>query len=95
VLDPGGRPLCWRLWAPPAGRPCLPTRSASTATDLVRQTLDAAIDSGIEVMIGTSDGREIGQDEPETYDRVLVERAMHRAGCPASKARSTMAPNAR
>jgi 16S rRNA (cytosine967-C5)-methyltransferase len=42
-------------------------------TDLVRQTLDAAIDSGIEVMIGTGDGREIGEDEPETYDRVLVD----------------------
>jgi 16S rRNA (cytosine967-C5)-methyltransferase len=42
-------------------------------TDLVRQTLDAAIDAGLEVMIGTSDGREIGEDEPETYDRVLVD----------------------
>jgi 16S rRNA (cytosine967-C5)-methyltransferase len=42
-------------------------------TDLVRATLDAAIDSGIEVMIGTGDGREIGEDEPRTYDRVLVD----------------------
>ena len=24
-------------------------------------------------MIGTGDGREIGRDEPETYDRVLVD----------------------
>lgn len=44
-----------------------------TRTTLVRRTLQAALDSGIEVMIGTGDGREIGDEEPAVYDRVLVD----------------------
>ncbi|NNG41239.1 rRNA small subunit methyltransferase B [Flexivirga sp. ID2601S] len=42
-------------------------------TDLIRRTLSAAIDSGIEVMVGTGDGRELGAEEPDTYDKVLVD----------------------
>ncbi|WP_446663437.1 RsmB/NOP family class I SAM-dependent RNA methyltransferase [Flexivirga sp. B27] len=42
-------------------------------TELVRRTLRAALDTGIEVMIGTGDGRELGAEEPDTYTRVLVD----------------------
>ncbi|WP_414655713.1 RsmB/NOP family class I SAM-dependent RNA methyltransferase [Flexivirga sp.] len=42
-------------------------------TDLVRRTLRAALDAGVEVMIGTGDGRELGAEEPEAYERVLVD----------------------
>lgn len=42
-------------------------------TELVRRTLRAALDAGIEVMIGTGDGRELGAEEPNTYARVLVD----------------------
>ncbi|WP_188837348.1 RsmB/NOP family class I SAM-dependent RNA methyltransferase [Flexivirga endophytica] len=42
-------------------------------TELVRRTLRAAIDAGIEVMIGTGDGRDLGAEEPDTYERVLVD----------------------
>lgn len=41
--------------------------------ELVNQTLSGATDAGIEVMVGVGDGRELGEDEPETYDRVLVD----------------------
>lgn len=42
-------------------------------TELVRRTMDAALRSGIEVMIGTGDGRDLGREEPNTYDKVLVD----------------------
>ncbi|GAB3589320.1 RsmB/NOP family class I SAM-dependent RNA methyltransferase [Calidifontibacter terrae] len=42
-------------------------------TELVRRTVSAATDAGIEVMVGTGDGRELGEDEPDTYDKVLVD----------------------
>jgi len=42
-------------------------------TELVRRTMRAAIDAGVEVMIGTGDGRDLGAEEPNTYDRVLVD----------------------
>jgi len=40
---------------------------------LVRATLSAAIGAGAQVEVTTGDGRTIGQDEPEQYDRVLVD----------------------
>lgn len=42
-------------------------------TELVRRTMRAALDAGAEVMIGTGDGRELGAEEPDTYDRILVD----------------------
>lgn len=46
-------------------------------TELVRQTLrpalDAAAAAGRELVVRTGDGREAGTDEPERYDRVLVD----------------------
>ena len=43
--------------------------------DLVRQTLSAAIDRGRpgQISVRTGDGREVGANEPDAYDRVLVD----------------------
>ena len=42
-------------------------------TRLVEQAVDAAIDAGAEVYVGTGDGRTIGAEEPGGFDRVLVD----------------------
>lgn len=42
-------------------------------TDLVRRTLRALYDDGAEIFVGTGDGRDLGREEPDTYDRVLVD----------------------
>jgi len=70
---PGGKAALLATLGAQRGATLFANEISEHRTDLVRQTLDAALDSGIEVMIGTSDGREIGEDEPETYDRVLVD----------------------
>jgi 16S rRNA (cytosine967-C5)-methyltransferase len=70
---PGGKTALLATLGVQRGATVFANEISEHRTDLVRQTLGAAIDSGIEVMIGTGDGREIGQDEPETYDRVLVD----------------------
>ncbi len=70
---PGGKAALLATLGAQRGATLFANELSEHRTDLVRQTLDAAIDSGIEVMIGTGDGREIGEDEPQTYDRVLVD----------------------
>ncbi|MBO1754303.1 RsmB/NOP family class I SAM-dependent RNA methyltransferase [Allobranchiibius sp. CTAmp26] len=42
-------------------------------TTLVRKSLRATLEAGIEVMIGTGDGRDLGAEEPDTYERVLAD----------------------
>jgi 16S rRNA (cytosine967-C5)-methyltransferase len=70
---PGGKAALLATLGAQRGATLFANEISEHRTDLVRQTLDAAIDSGIEVMIGTGDGVEIGEDEPQTYDRVLVD----------------------
>jgi 16S rRNA (cytosine967-C5)-methyltransferase len=70
---PGGKAALLATLGAQRGATLFANEISEHRTDLVRGTLQAAIDSGIEVMIGTSDGREIGEDEPQTYDRVLVD----------------------
>ncbi|MDQ1537314.1 MAG: rRNA (cytosine967-C5)-methyltransferase [Actinomycetota bacterium] len=70
---PGGKAALLATLGAQRGATIFANEISEHRTDLVRQTLDAAVDSGIEVMIGTGDGREIGEDEPQTYDRVLVD----------------------
>lgn len=41
--------------------------------DLVRATLQGALDAGARVEVTVEDGREVGHAEPDTYDRVLVD----------------------
>ncbi|WP_226344846.1 RsmB/NOP family class I SAM-dependent RNA methyltransferase [Agilicoccus flavus] len=42
-------------------------------TDLVRRAVAAALDAGAQVMIGTGDGRTVGAEEPDAFDRVLLD----------------------
>jgi 16S rRNA (cytosine967-C5)-methyltransferase len=70
---PGGTTALLATLGAPSGATVFANEISEHRTDLVRQTLSGAIDAGIEVMIGTGDGRDIGRDEPETYDRVLVD----------------------
>jgi 16S rRNA (cytosine967-C5)-methyltransferase len=70
---PGGKAALLATLGAQRGATLFANEISEHRTDLVRQTLDAAIDSGIEVMIGTGDGREVGEEEPDTYDRVLVD----------------------
>jgi 16S rRNA (cytosine967-C5)-methyltransferase len=70
---PGGKAALLAALGARRGATLFANEISEHRSDLVRQTLEAAIDSGLEVMIGTGDGREIGQDEPQTYDRVLVD----------------------
>ncbi|MEP7036451.1 MAG: transcription antitermination factor NusB [Actinomycetota bacterium] len=70
---PGGKAALLATIGAQRGATLFANEISEHRTDLVRQTLDAAIDSGLEVMIGTGDGREVGEEEPNTYDRVLVD----------------------
>jgi 16S rRNA (cytosine967-C5)-methyltransferase len=70
---PGGKTALLATLGAPSGATVFANEISEHRTDLVRQTLSGAIDAGIEVMIGTGDGRDIGGDEPDTYDRVLVD----------------------
>jgi 16S rRNA (cytosine967-C5)-methyltransferase len=70
---PGGKAALLATLGAPSGATLFANEISEHRADLVRQTLGGAIDAGIEVMVGTGDGREIGQDEPEAYDRVLVD----------------------
>ena len=70
---PGGKAALLATLGAPSGATVFANEISEHRTDLVRQTLSGAIDAGIEVMIGTGDGRDIGGDEPDTYDRVLVD----------------------
>ncbi|MEO6142429.1 MAG: transcription antitermination factor NusB [Dermatophilaceae bacterium] len=70
---PGGKAALLATLGAQRGATLFANEISEHRTELVRQTLDAAIDSGLEVMIGTGDGREVGEEEPDTYDRVLVD----------------------
>jgi 16S rRNA (cytosine967-C5)-methyltransferase len=70
---PGGKAALLATLGAQQGATLFANEISEHRTDLVRQTLDAALDAGLEVMIATGDGREIGEEEPETYDRVLVD----------------------
>lgn len=70
---PGGKSGLLAMLAHQAGAVLFANEISEHRTELVRKTLAAAIDSGAEVMIGTGDGRDIGREEPDTYDRVLLD----------------------
>jgi 16S rRNA (cytosine967-C5)-methyltransferase len=70
---PGGKAALLATLAAPSGATLFANEISEHRAELVRQTLGGAIDAGIEVMVGTGDGREIGEEEPGVYDRVLVD----------------------
>ncbi|KNX37299.1 RsmB/NOP family class I SAM-dependent RNA methyltransferase [Luteipulveratus halotolerans] len=70
---PGGKTGLLAVLARQQGALLFANEVSEHRTELVRKTLRAALDDGVEVMIGTGDGRDLGREEPDTYDRVLVD----------------------
>ncbi len=70
---PGGKAALLATLAARQGAVLFANEISEHRTDLVRSTLAAALDAGIEVMVGSGDGRELGREEPDTYAKVLVD----------------------
>lgn len=74
---PGGKAGILAALALRQGADLVATEVSEHRTELVRQTLrpalEAARSAGRRLDVRTGDGREIGAEEPETYDRVLVD----------------------
>ena len=74
---PGGKAGLLAAKALQQGADLVANEISEHRTELVRQTLrpalDAAAAAGRHLEVHTGDGREVGVDQPETYDRVLVD----------------------
>lgn len=74
---PGGKAGLLAALALRDGADLVANEVSEHRTDLVRQTLRPALEAarvaGRRLAVRTGDGREVGTDEPETYDRVLVD----------------------
>lgn len=70
---PGGKAGLLAAAAAERGARLRANEVAPHRADLVRQTLAAAEQAGAAVTVTTADGREVGQEEPGGYDRVLVD----------------------
>lgn len=74
---PGGKAGLLAALALQRGADLVASEVSEHRTELVRQTLRPALEAaraaGRRLDVRTGDGREVGTDEPETYDRVLVD----------------------
>lgn len=70
---PGGKAAVLGSIAHLRGHVLFCNESSEHRTELVRRTLRALLDDGAEIYVGTGDGRELGSEEPATYDRVLLD----------------------
>ncbi len=70
---PGGKTALLANLAAEQGATVFANEVSEHRTTLVRQSLRATLEAGIEVMIGTGDGRDLGKEEPDTYERVLAD----------------------
>lgn len=74
---PGGKAGLLAALALRQGADLVANEVSEHRTELVRQSLRPALaaagGAGREIVVRTGDGREVGTDEPETYDRVLVD----------------------
>ena len=74
---PGGKAGLLAALALRQGADLVANEVSEHRTELVRQSLRPALtkarDHGRELVVRTGDGREVGRDEPEVYDRVLVD----------------------
>jgi 16S rRNA (cytosine967-C5)-methyltransferase len=74
---PGGKAGLLAALALRQGADLVANEVSEHRTELVRQSLRAAMvkarDHGRELVVRSGDGREVGEDEPQTYDRVLVD----------------------
>ena len=95
VRRPGRQGGAARRAAPSGADSRSPTRSASTAPTWCGRPCSGAIDAGIEVKVGTGDGRELGEDEPGDLRPGARRRAVHRAGGAAPPPRGALASHDR
>ena len=70
---PGGKAAVLGSIAHLRGHVLFCNESSEHRTELVRRTLRALLDDGAEIYVGTGDGRELGAEEPATYERVLLD----------------------
>ena len=74
---PGGKAGLLAALALRQGAGLVANEVSAHRSELVRQTLRPALaaaeEAGQELVVRTGDGREVGTDEPERYDRVLVD----------------------
>lgn len=70
---PGGKAGLLAASAPERGATLFANELRERRTQLVRQAVRAAVEAGAEVFVGTGDGRDVGEMEPSSYDRVLVD----------------------
>ena len=70
---PGGKAALLGALAHEQGAALYCNEVSEHRTELVRRTMRALIEDGAEIYIGTGDGRDLGSEEPNTYDRVLVD----------------------
>lgn len=70
---PGGKTALLAALGAQQGAVVFANEISEHRADLIEQTLRAATDAGIEVMVGVGDGRDLGEEEPGAFDRVLVD----------------------
>lgn len=70
---PGGKAGLLAALAAQRGAVLFANEVSEHRARLVRRTVEAAVEAGAQVFVGTGDGREIGELEPGNYDRVLVD----------------------
>lgn len=70
---PGGKAALLGALAHEQGAALFCNEVSEHRTELVRRTMRALIDDGAEIFIGTGDGRDLGKEESNTYDRVLLD----------------------
>lgn len=70
---PGGKAALLGAVAFQRGDVLFCNESSEHRTELVRRTLRALFDEGAEIYVGTGDGRDLGTEEANTYDRVLLD----------------------
>nr|WP_246308551.1 transcription antitermination factor NusB [Kineosphaera limosa] len=70
---PGGKAALLAAASIGAGATLFANDASEHRTRLVDQAVGAAIDAGADVFVGTGDGREIGEQEPDSFDLVLLD----------------------
>lgn len=70
---PGGKAALLAALSIPREAVLFANEISEHRTELVENAIAAALDAGAEVMVGTGDGRDIGAEEPDSFDRVLLD----------------------
>lgn len=70
---PGGKVALLAALAAQPGATVFANEVSDHRAELVQGAVRAAVDAGIDVLVGVGDGRAIGQEEPSSFDLVLVD----------------------